>query len=111
MTVSVSLLTYVDGVVGRSSPRMADACEAAGPSGSTHRSTIATKGSSLSVTVGARWANFSLQPCSGLVAVRVSAIAACSFGIDEDGAGDLDGDQRAVHGDVQGVADAGIGRP
>src|ERR1044071_9030823 len=38
----------------------------------------------------------------------VSAIAASSFWVDEDGAGDLDGHRGAVHRYVQGVSDAGV---
>src|SRR3712207_7862428 len=35
-----------------------------------------------------------------------SAIATCSFGVDQHRAGDLDRDEGAVDGDVDGVADA-----
>src|SRR5690348_340273 len=109
ITVVSAPSTAVDAAVGSAAtPSTPAAAAPPAPLGSTHRSTIVTQGSSASWVEEGSSANRDCQSCRGLWRERVSAIAACSFGIDQDAAGDLHGHQPAVHGNVQGFSDAGV---
>ena len=72
IAVAVSLSTYVDGVVGRATPRYSATAAAAGPVGSTRRSLIATNGRGVTCTPSGEAARASPHATSG--AVLVSAV-------------------------------------
>src|SRR3954463_2783219 len=100
--------TQVLGAVGRSTPSAADA---SGPAARSRTSVIATNGSTVMPAASGRRSKAVLHARRGCLAwsgwVRSSsAIATGSFRIDQHRAGDLDRDEGAVDGDVDGVADA-----
>src|SRR4051812_2249772 len=93
-----SVGTQVLGTVGRSASGHA-------PGSPSRTSTVATYGSTVTPTESGRPAKASLHASSGWV-LSISTIATGSFGIDQHRAGDLDRDESAVDGDVDGLADA-----
>src|SRR5918997_555744 len=90
------------GAVGRSAPSAADDSAPTVPS---RTSTMATYGSTAMPTVSGSRSKAVRHPSRGWVRSS-SAIATGSFGIEQHRAGDLDRDEGAVDGDVDGVADA-----